>query len=66
MVRLGPPGTKQSHVERALMRVKAVSKVHEGLDNEKGYLVGKPLPIDQYAEVVGRSAEGRPAAQATA
>ena len=38
----------------------------EACDEVQGYLVGKPLPIADYAEVVGRSAEGRPAARATA
>jgi diguanylate cyclase (GGDEF)-like protein/PAS domain S-box-containing protein len=38
----------------------------ESCDEVQGYLVGKPLPIADYAEVVGRSADGRPAARATA
>jgi len=28
----------------------------EGCDAVQGYLIGKPLPIAQYAEVVGREA----------
>jgi len=33
----------------------------EACDEVQGYLVGKPLPIADYAEVVGRMEEGRDA-----
>ena len=35
---------------------------HEGCDEMQGYLIGRPQPIAEYAELVGRPAPERRAA----
>jgi len=36
----------------------------EACDEVQGYLVGRPYPIDHYAEIVGRTATGGRTARA--
>jgi EAL domain-containing protein (putative c-di-GMP-specific phosphodiesterase class I) len=38
---------------------------HEGCDEVQGYLTGRPLPIEDYASVVGRKVVARERAQAS-